>query len=221
MEGPHVKTVVILGSQGSGKGTQATLLVERFAFAHIDVGAILRKKSEEESDEGKDIGAYLKRGELIPFALVMRLVRDEVEKLPRTQHAVFDGTPRRMEEIRYWEEALPKIGRAFTDILFLELSEEKAIERLAQRRVCTACKAVLIFGVDVTEEHATCPKCGGEVILRHDDTPEAVRERLKNFYEQTALVIAHYEQQGLLRRINGDQPIEEVHKDIVSVLGLA
>ncbi|MFA6512358.1 MAG: nucleoside monophosphate kinase [Patescibacteria group bacterium] len=194
MTAAKLKTVVILGSQGSGKGTQAKLLAERFGFVHIEVGAILRKKAQEESDEGRNVDAMLKQGILLPFDLVMSLVRAEVAAQPMTTSLVFDGTPRRPIEISYWEKALPEMGRAFTDVLLITLHEQKAIERMSLR---------------------------AQKEKRDDDTPHAIAERLKNFKESTAPVIDHYRKEGILREINGDQTIDEVHADIVNILDLA
>lgn len=216
-----MKTVVILGFQGSGKGTQAKLLVERFGFQHIEVGALLRAKSAEQSEEGKRIAGILKEGKLVPFELVMRIVREAIAAVPSHMPLVIDGTPRRLEEVTYWEKTLPELGRAFTDILFIELDDEKAIERMGKRRMCSVCSTPYIRGVDLAEGEQQCPKCGGRIIQRNDETPEAVKNRLTWSHEQTGPVIAQYEQQGILRRINGDQTIDAVHTDIVRALGFA
>lgn len=194
MTDSQTKTVVILGSQGSGKGTQAKLLAERFGFAHIEVGGILRRKAQEQSDQGKEVDRLLKTGQLLPFDLVMALVCAEVASHPTTQSLVFDGTPRRQTEIDFWAAELPKMNRTFTDILYIVLDENKAVHRMRLR---------------------------AEKEGRDDDTAEAIQERLKAFREQTAPVIAYYQQQGILREINGDQTIDEVHHDIVKALRLA
>jgi adenylate kinase len=215
------KTVVILGYQASGKGTQAKLLVERYGFAHIEVGGILRAKGQENSPEGRSIAETLKSGALVPFEIAMRLVREKLEALPQETPVLFDGTPRRMDEVRYWEKAMPEVGRTFTDVFFIELDEKKAIARIAKRRTCAKCGTPFTLGTDLREGETACPKCGGEIVQREDETPEAVAKRLTWSKEQTGPVVEHYENLGVLQRINGDQSIEDVQRDIVAALGFA
>ncbi|USN53768.1 MAG: nucleoside monophosphate kinase [Candidatus Nomurabacteria bacterium] len=176
--------IIILGPQGSGKGTQAEVLAQKYNLFHLETGKLMRAAAQEESDLGRQVNEYINvKGELVPFDIVMEIFRREVERVPLTQGIVFDGTPRRMPEVAYWDKELPKLGRRFTHIFSLSLSEEKTMERLMLRK-------------------------------REDDTEETIRKRLDEYYRQTAPVLAHYKEAGELIEINGDQSIEEVFRDL-------
>lgn len=176
--------ILILGPQGSGKGTQAELLAKQHGLFHLETGRLMRAAAQEDSELGRKVHEYINvKGVLVPFDIVMEIFRREVAQVPAGQGIVFDGTPRRMPEVEYWDRELPKLGRNFTHIFSLSLSEEKTIERLLLRK-------------------------------REDDTEETIRKRLDEYYRQTAPVIAYYEKAGLIIPINGDQSIEKVASDI-------
>lgn len=218
-KGARGGVIVLLGPQGSGKGTQAKLLAKKLHLAHVEVGALLRKEASANTALGRRIQKTVnEQGKLFPFGPTMRLALAAVRRVPKRQGILFDGTPRRMEEVRFWETALPRIGRAFTHFIFLNLSHRESLRRLALRRVCSACKSVWIMGVDVRRELAPCPACGGKLVRRADDHSAAVRKRLALFAQKTSPVIRYFRRKGIVHDIDGEQSIAAVLRDIENAL---
>jgi adenylate kinase len=214
-----VWNIIIMGPQGSGKGTQADLLAEKYGLRHFEMGKLLRRAATEPTDVGRMLDRLINHeGKLAPFDIAMNAFRQEVERTPIETGIIFDGTPRRIEEITYWDVELPKLDRQFTHLIALHISEDETIERLSKRRTCSAEGTPFILGVDIKDDASPCPRCGAAVIQRHDDTPEVIRERLRTYTEQTEPVIARYRDRGIVREINGQQSIEQVFADIEAAL---
>jgi adenylate kinase len=215
----HPLTVVLLGPQGSGKGTQAKLLAARHGFVHLEMGQLLRAAAKAETEEGRELDRLINHeGVLAPLPIAMATFRRALEAVQPDQSVIFDGTPRRREEVVYWDRELPKLGRAITHVIALELSEANTIERLSKRRVCERDGRPFILGVDLKDEGSPCPVCGGRVIQRTDDQPEAIRRRLATYRAETEPVLSEYRPRGLVRVVNGDQPIETIYEHIESLL---
>lgn len=211
--------IVLLGPQGSGKGTQAKLLAKKRHLTHLEVGGLLRAEAKKATPLGRRIQKVVnEQGKLFPFRPTMALARAAVRRIPGRRGILFDGTPRRMEEVRFWERELPKLGRALTHFLFLNVSRQESIRRLARRRICSVCGSLWIKGVDVPSTHTPCPRCGGKLFFREDDRRDAVRKRLSWTQRKTRPVIHYYRRKGILHEINGEQPIAAVHRDILRAL---
>ncbi len=213
------QTIVLLGPQGSGKGTQAGLLVERQGFVHLEMGKLLRAAAKEPTPLGRELDRMINQeGKLAPLELAMAIFRSALEKLPKSQSVIFDGTPRRPEEVAYWDEELPKLGRHLDRVIALQLPEDATVERLGKRRICEREGRPLILGVDVANEQSPCPSCGGPILQRADDQPEAIRTRLATYRALTEPVLELYRPRGIVSEVNGDQPIETVYNAIASLL---
>ena len=213
-----VWNIILLGPQGSGKGTQAKLLVEKFGLRHLELGKLLRAAAEQDTEEGRAIDRVINQeGKLAPFDLAMGIFKNELKAIPNSQSVIFDGTPRRLEEVAYWDQELPRLDRAFTHLIALTLPKEATIERLSRRRVCSVDGTPFIFGVDIMDDSAPCPKCGGQIIWRTDDTPPLIEQRLQLYHDLTAPVIDAYRMRGIVHEVNGNQSISDVFKDIVEV----
>lgn len=213
------RVIILLGPQGSGKGTQAELLARRFHLFHLEVGRILRREARRHTPLGRRIDETINvRGKLFPFKPTMALLVRVLGRVPRRQGVLFDGTPRRIEEVRFWDRLLPELGRTFTAALFLTLTEAESIRRLGKRLLCMACGRNWIRGVDVPRMSTPCPACGGRLAQRPDDRPSAVRKRLAIFRRQTLPVIRHFARRGILHRVNGAQPIRGVFRDLMKEL---
>jgi adenylate kinase len=154
----------------------------------------------------------------VSLELAMSIFRQELEQIPVTQGVIFDGTPRRIEEVDFWDQALPGLGRAFTHLFALTLPKSATIERLSKRRICSNDGTSFIFGVDIFDDATPCPKCGGKIIWRTDDTPAVIEQRLKLYDERTAPVIESYRSRGIVHEIDGEQSIPDVFRDIEKAL---
>lgn len=209
--------IVIMGSQGSGKGTQAKLLLQEYDLQHLETGAILRKIAKEETKVGRMIDILInKSGEFVPWSIVREILDEAMDSMDPAKGIVFDGTPRRLEEVHYWEERFASTHSKFDFIFFVRLSEEESLRRISSRRICRENSHPLIFGKDVHSEDEKCPVCGSEIYRREDDAPEKVLKRLAWSKEILGPVIEYYREKGMLTEIDGSGTVEEIFAEIRS-----
>jgi adenylate kinase len=207
--------VVVMGAQGSGKGTQARLIAKEYNLEHFETGGMLRNIAKEDSDLGRIVdGLINKKGEFVPWDVFEKILDQKVDELDPDRGVVFDGTPRRMEEVLFWNEKLPQVGREFDFIFYIKLTEEESISRISSRRMCKENNHTLILGKDVYSDSDKCPICGSEIYQREDDMPEKVLKRLAWNNEILNPVLDYYREQGSLIEIEGYASIEDVFKNI-------
>lgn len=209
--------IVIMGSQGSGKGTQAKKLIDEYNLQHLETGGLLRKLAREDSKLGRIVDTIInKNGEFVPWSIVRELLDEFMDQADPERGIIFDGTPRRLEEVHYWEEKFQEVHSKFDFIFFIKLSEEESIRRISSRRLCRQHGHSLIFGKDVRAENDKCPFCGSDIFLREDDAPEKVQKRLAWTREILGPVIEYYRTKGMLTEIDGSGTIEDIYQEIKS-----
>ena len=213
-----IKNIIILGPQGSGKGTQAKLLADEFDLEHIETGEALRKIKREATELGKKVAEIIDKGKLVSSALIMEIIEKKIMTIIKNKSIIFDGVPRTLDQAELLEKVLEKNGRHITHVFFVQISEKETINRLSKRHICRQCGQLFIFEKNSADELKKCPQCGGDIIRRKDDTPESIKQRLKLYQERTFPVIEYYRQKQKLIEINGEQSIEEVFNDIKAVL---
>ncbi|EKE10678.1 MAG: hypothetical protein ACD_15C00213G0003 [uncultured bacterium] len=208
--------LIILGPQGSGKGTQALLLAEKFNLAHIEMGLLLRTVAQENSELGRKIDEIVNQNkDLAPDEVVYSVLTEEIEKIPHGKKGViFDGVPRTIGQIEKVEKILLEYGRITDVVIYISLPMEESIERITKRFGCKSCKSRLILKEDIQSPGDKCPNCGGEVVQRTDDTLEGITKRLDIFYRETLPVIEHYRKKGILYEVDGCRNVESVYLDI-------
>ena len=214
-----VKIYTLLGRAGCGKGTQAKLLVEKFGLFYIGSGELLRERGEQPDFTGKKTVAVLNSGNLVPTSLIFMLWVNRLEELKKQNDfkgVVFDGCPRKLIEAHLLEEALGwyEWDKNFK-VIFIDISREEAFNRLTKRRQCKHCGQIIPY-TGKYKDLEKCDKCGGELIVRQDDKPKVINQRLDLFDEEVMPVIEYFEKKGLLIRVNGGQAIEEVQEEILS-----
>lgn len=208
--------IIILGPQGSGKGTQAELLAKKFNLEHIEMGRFLREVAKLATPLGKEINEIINiQGKLVDDKVLKKVLHIKLGDLPREQGIIFDGVPRREDQLRYFEEAMQEFGRKIDAVININLSEEESVKRISRRRICRKNEHVLIMGKDIKDEKEKCPVCGSEIFQRIDDTPERIKTRLGIYYKDTKDVIDYYKQKSLLIEIDGCPSIEEVFENIM------
>ena len=213
----NAPTLIILGPQGSGKTTQAKLLAKTFGFTLLGAGDVLREMAQEETEVGKRVRQTINvEGRLVEPELISTVMKEKVATVPKDRGLILDGYPRSLTQYKLFKKFWPETGRGDYQVVFIELSEDEAINRLARRVTCESCGAVYTEG---TIER--CPQCGGRLIRRPDDTPAVTRARLQSFYSETMPMIRAMEADGKVTRINGVLPIDEVHRQIVANFHLA
>lgn len=214
----EVKNIIIMGPQGSGKGTQAKLLAQKYGLFHLEMGKVLRAMGEEKSKLGKEIHTILKHGGMVPFELVVEITKKTVAEVQHDQGIVFDGTPRRQQEIEPLMNILKENNRKLTHVFLINVPKEESIRRLSMRRVCTDCHTPAIAQYQNSDTTEACKKCGGKLMQRADDTPLAIEKRLTWSKEQIQPVEEYFRTKGELIIIDGMNSIEAVNKEVEKYL---
>lgn len=204
--------IIIFGPQGSGKGTQAELIARRHGLPYISTGDIFRYNIKNKTDLGQAVESYLAAGNLVPDDLTNKIVANRLHQPDCEIGFVLDGYPRNRVQQKFLEE-LTKVDYAFV----IEISDEEAIKRLSKR---WACKCGLSYHEQFNPPQVAgkCDKCGSELYRRDDDKPEAIKNRLAIYHQETEGLYGYYEEQGILHKVNGEKSIEEVYQQIEKFL---
>lgn len=197
--------------QGSGKGTLGKSLAERYNLKLFETGEALRNLAKQDTELAKKVKAIIESGKLVPNEVVMEIVENFMHDLPANTGVLFDGIPRKVEQAESLNTLLDKNNRNYTAVL-IEIKEETALKRLTTRRICEGCKAV--YPANYSQED--CKKCGGKLVTRADDTPEAIKTRLEAFKNETTPAMELYKDK--LIKIDGEPPIDEVFAIAVKAL---
>lgn len=209
--------LVLFGPPGSGKGTQAERLKERFSLKHISTGDLLREAVANKTELGKKVEGILAAGELVSDEIVLELIREAVTAVGASGELkgwMLDGFPRTLGQAESLDRLLAEASGAIDSVVVLEVDREAIIERLSARRVCVNCKAVYSTLVNPPAIDGSCDKCGGEVVQRRDDRPETISNRLDVYEEQTKPILGYYDGRVTVHRIDGNQPVDDVSNDI-------
>ncbi|MFH1916451.1 MAG: adenylate kinase [Nanoarchaeota archaeon] len=205
--------LIVMGSQGSGKGTQAERIAKAFSIPHISTGDIFRKNMSQNTPLGVEAKKYIEQGNLVPDAITNRMVEDRLASPDCKNGFILDGYPRTLEQLNFLLRAV------VIDIaLDIEISDDEAIQRISGRRVCQSCGKGYHINFLKPEKTGICDVCQGTLIQRSDDEPEAVTRRLEIYHSQTEPILAALDEKGILRRVNGSQSIPEVFNDVKVVL---
>ncbi|RIA56530.1 adenylate kinase [Dichotomicrobium thermohalophilum] len=204
--------IILIGPPGSGKGTQAKILEERHNMKQLSSGDMLRAAVSEGTEIGKKAKSYMEAGELVPDDLVVEIVTDQIEKLG-DKGFILDGFPRNVHQAEVLDQMLDQRDRNIDRVLVVEVNDDVLVERIAGRYTCAQCGEGYHDKFKQPEKEGVCDKCGStEFIRRPDDNPDTVRNRLAVYHEQTKPLVDYYKEQGKVRVIDGEQPIEEVTK---------
>lgn len=211
-------TIIILGPQGSGKGTQADLLVEKYKFAHLETGAMLRQEERRHTPFGKRIAAYIDQGKLVPFTWALHLLAQKLQTIPHRRGIVIDGSPRRLPEALRLIRLLHEAHRDVAVVLLINISHKESIRRLSKRWMCTRHKHILTMGVDIHKPSDRCPRCQSGIEQREDDQPRAIAQRLAIFQRDTTPVIRYFQKEHLLVTLHGEQSVPAVFRAVDRVV---
>jgi adenylate kinase len=217
--------IILMGPQGSGKGTQSERVRTRLNLGSIATGELFRAAIKGGTELGQRIQAIYDRGELVPDELTVALVDERLDQLARersqgaaVEGALYDGFPRTTAQADALNRTLAARGDEVTAVIAIDVPRQKLVERLAGRRVCSGCGRVYNVLSDPPAVTGVCDVCGGQLTQRADDTPEAVAKRLDLYDIETAPLLDRYEKQGLVERVDGDRAIDDVTESIVTAI---
>jgi adenylate kinase len=210
--------LILLGPPGSGKGTQAQLLSERRQLVHVGTGDIFREAVRQGTPRGKLAEPYIKAGKLVPDEVVNEVIAERFRRPDRPESFVMDGYPRTLAQARAFDAVLRQQGLPLDRVIFVGVGDEKIVQRMSGRWSCPQCKATYHLVNNPPEREGICDNCGHALFQRPDDKEETVRERLRQYHQNTADLIPYYKSQGLLRDVSGEGGIEEVYGRIERVL---
>jgi adenylate kinase len=202
--------LILLGPPGSGKGTQAKILLEELGVPQISTGDMLRAAVKAGTSLGHEAKGHMDRGGLVPDAVIIGLVRERLRLPDCANGYILDGFPRTVAQAEALQVTLQELEQGLDRVLSLEVPNEELVGRIAGRRTCRSCGAMYHVRFSPSRSEGICDACGGETYQRDDDLEETVRRRLEVYSAQTAPLIRYYDAQGLLRRVSGTGKIGEI-----------
>ena len=232
--------LILLGPPGSGKGTQASLLSEKYGIPSISTGDILRQSIESQEELGLKAKKYMDEGALVPDELVIEIVKSRLVKPDCKRGFILDGFPRTVTQAEALDSLLDKpltpfnnppaplwkgdkgdsLDYSLSAVIDINVKDEVVIERLSGRRICRRCNRIYHIVSLPPKTTGMCDDCDGALYQRYDDEPEVIKKRLQIYMIQTAPLIRYYQGKGKLISINGDREIKEINEDIVKSLNL-
>jgi adenylate kinase len=208
--------IVLLGPPGAGKGTQGERLAAALGIPKVATGDVLRAAVREGTPLGREAQAFMNRGDLVPDAVILGIMKEALALPEMADGVILDGVVRTVPQAEGLERALEELGRRVDAVLLFDIAEDELVRRLSGRTVCDQCQTPYMG----LEPGTACGKCGGTLVRRKDDEPDAVRHRLAVYREQTAPVIAWYTQQGaLVRTIDAVGSLDDVEARALRALG--
>lgn len=210
--------IIMLGAPGAGKGTQAKRIAEKYNIPHISTGDIFRANIKNGTELGKKAKTYMDQGLLVPDELVVDLVVDRVAQDDAKNGYVLDGFPRTIPQAEALDAALEKINDKVDYAIDVDVPDSNIIDRMSGRRACVGCGGTYHIVYNPTKAEGICDTCGGQLILRDDDKPETVENRLKVYHDQTQPLIDYYSKKSILKSVDGTKDMDEVFENIVKIL---
>lgn len=210
--------LVLLGPPGSGKGTQAKLLAERYQVPHISTGDILREEVRNETTLGQRVKAIMEAGELVSDKLVAGIILHRLDRDDCARGAILDGYPRTVEQASILDDILGELGRALERVILITVSDDIIVDRMAGRRSCAKCGRVYHLTSNPPQDGVNCDDCGVPLTQRPDDREEVVRERLRVYHQKTQPLEELYRNRGILLEVDGNHQVQEVNDVIVDAL---
>ena len=213
--------IIMLGAQGTGKGTVAGILNKQKGWIQLSTGDIFRENISKGTELGIEANKYISKGCLVPDEITISMVENRLEELKNEDGIILDGFPRNLEQAKKLDEILAAKGQKIDWVMNLETPRDEIIERMMNRRVCSKCKATYNLKLHPSKVPGVCDNCGGELIIRADDSDEnAIRQRLEIYDTQTRPLVDFYNEKGIVivekisQRIN--RLADEACKDFLS-----
>ena len=211
--------IIMLGAPGAGKGTQAKMIADKYGVPHISTADIFRANIKNGTELGMEAKKYMDQGLLVPDELTVRILLDRVAQDDCKNGYVLDGFPRTIPQAEVLDSELTKLGDHIDYAINVDVPDENIVKRMSGRRACLTCGATYHIEHVPPKKEGICDVCGSELVLRDDDKPETVKNRLNVYHEQTQPLIDFYTEKGVLKTVDGTVPMEEVFAAITAILG--
>jgi len=211
--------LILLGAPGAGKGTQAQYLIDTYNIPQISTGDMLREAIKNQTAVGMEAKSFMDRGELVPDSVILEIIRERLIQADCQKGYILDGFPRTIAQAEGLQEMLAKLNASIDKVILFEVANDVLIERLTGRRVCGNCGASFHMVFNRPAKEGVCDRCGSALIQRKDDNLETATNRLSVYEKQTAPLIHFYEKVGKLVKLNGDQAISVLQKQLSHILG--
>ena len=210
--------LILLGPPGSGKGTQGERLSEDFELPYYATGDILRTAVRDQTDLGLEAKEYMDRGDLVPDDVIIGVISDRVEDHEADDGFILDGFARTTPQAEALDEEMRNLGRELSAAILIDVDEDEVVRRLGGRRTCEKGGHIFHADLEPPAEEDVCDICGGRLVVRDDDKPEVIRNRLAQYREKTAPLIDYYADRGILKRVDGTETPDEVNEKIRAIL---
>ena len=211
--------IIMLGAPGAGKGTQAKMIAKEYNIPHISTGDIFRANIKNNTELGQEAKKYMDAGQLVPDELTVKILLDRVAQDDCQNGYVLDGFPRTIPQAEVLDEALTKLGDKIDFAIDVDVPDENIVRRMGGRRACVTCGATYHIEHVPPKKEGVCDTCGSELILRDDDKPETVLNRLKVYHDQTQPLIDFYSAKGVMNSVDGTVDMMDVFAAIKTILG--
>ncbi len=210
--------IILLGAPGSGKGTQAKKLVEKYHVPQISTGDLLRAAVAAGTPLGRQAKSIMEAGQLVSDDIVLGMIKERLAEDDARAGFILDGFPRTLVQAQALDQLLDELGWPLDGAILIDVDYEKIVRRITGRRTCRDCGQVYNIYTSPPRVDGVCDKCGGPLQQRADDTEETVRKRLQVYDQQTAPLIDYYRQQGKLHRVQGDGDIDEIFTALCALI---
>jgi len=211
--------LILLGPPGSGKGTQGERLQEDFRLPYYATGDILRAAVKDGTEIGKQAHEYMDRGDLVPDEVIIGVIAERLQQEEAADGFILDGFPRTGPQAEALDGKMKELRREITEAILIDVPEEEIVRRLGGRRTCEQNPShIYHVDFDPPKKDGVCDIDGGKLIVRDDDKPDVIKNRLKQYREKTEPLMDYYEERGILNRVNGEQSPDEVEEAIHALL---
>lgn len=211
--------IIMLGAPGAGKGTQAKMIAEKYQVPHVSTGDIFRANIKNGTELGMEAKKYMDQGQLVPDELTVKILLDRVAQPDCEKGYVLDGFPRTIPQAEVLDKALAELNESIDYAINVDVPDENIVKRMSGRRACLGCGATYHIEHIPPKTEGVCDSCGQELVLRDDDKPETVLNRLNVYHKQTQPLIDFYTEKGVLKTVDGTVDMKDVFAAIVAILG--
>jgi adenylate kinase len=210
--------LILFGPPGAGKGTQASRLQTDFQLPFISTGDMLRANVKDETELGRKAKEYMDAGDLVPDDLMVAMAAERLQEDDARDGFILDGFPRTIDQAQALDDQLSELGRRVTAALLIDVPDEEVIRRLSGRRVCVKAGHNYHVDFDPPKHEGVCDQDGSRLVQRDDDKPDVIKKRLEVYHQKTKPLVDYYDDQGLMRRIDGTRSAAEVNDHIRAVI---